>query len=447
LIDVMAGGERKRLWAFQTSAPNSIEMQQPLVWEYLPPEWKGLKKGRVTNISYTQKMGFAENSFVAPNASQVWFRNYMQDISTIEGGEVDFIWADELVPENWLATMRFRLATRNGVLLVTFTPIEGYNATVKKYLAAARTLEWVEADLLGGEKVPRVQEVEGEFIGGRARIFYFHTSDNPFGGYENLARTLAKAGREQILCRAYGVPTRAIANRFPKFSEEVHVVDQEFIPAEGTRYLIVDPCGGRNWFMTWVLVDVRGRMFIYREWPCPKTYIDGVGFPGPWAEPDGKKADGRPGSAQQPFGFGIRRYIEEIKKLEGEEKIFERLMDSRYGNSRTVGKDRPVTLIEECEEEGMEFVPTPGEDIDEGVDLVNSMLDWNRNRPMEAGNEPRLYVERKCENTIYALREWTGRDGRHGACKDPVDNVRYAVLGGLEDVSGEVLMVRGGGAY
>lgn len=444
--DIMSG-ESRRCWCFQTSAPNSIEMQQPLVWEYLPPEWKNLRKSRITNISYAQKTGFAENTFVAPNRSQCFFRNYMQDITTIEGGEVDFIWADELVPENWLQTMRYRLVTRNGRLLVTFTPIEGYNATVKKYLSSAKTVSDTPAELLDGELVPRVQIAQGEFIGGQAAIVYFHTSDNPYGGYENLKATLAKAGRNNILCRAYGVPTRAIANRFPKFTDKVHVIPADRVPKEGTRYLIVDPCGGRNWFMTWILVDLRGRKFVYREWPNPKTYIDGVGFPGVWAEPDGKKLDGRPGQAQQNFGFGIRRYLEEIRKLEAGEEIFERRMDSRYGNSRTVGRENPVTLIEECEEEGMVFLPTPGDDIDEGVDMLNSALDYNAEQPVSSTNEPRLYVVEDCENTIFGLREWTGKDGKHGACKDPIDNLRYAELADLQDVSGEILTLRGGGSY
>lgn len=447
VVQALRGGEGRRVWAFQTSAPNSVEMQQPLVWDYLPPEWKNLKKGRVTNISYAQKTGFAENTFVCPNKSQCFFRNYMQDISTIEGGEVDMIWADELVPENWLQTMRYRLVTRDGWLLVTFTPIEGYNATVKKYLGAAKTVESVPADLLDGEQVPRVQIATGEFIGGQAGIVYFHTADNPFGGYAQLRATLAKAGRNQILCRAYGVPTRAIANRFPKFSEKVHVIPADHLPKDGTRYLVIDPCGGRNWFMTWLLVDVRGRRFIYREWPNPKTYIDGVGFPGAWAEPDGKKLDGRPGPAQQNFGFGIRRYLEEIRKLEKDESLFERMMDSRYGNSRTVGRESPVTLIEECEDEGMVFRPTPGDDIDEGVDLINTALDYDPEKPISISNEPGLYVVEDCENTIFALREWTGKDGKHGACKDPIDNLRYALLADVQDVSGEILTLRGGGSY
>ena len=467
-----------RVWCLHSSSQSSVALQQPYVWKYLPKEWKSAgKKGAVTNISYTQKNGFSENTFVCPNGSQCWFLNYMQDWTVFEGGECDLIWCDELVPLDLLKTLRYRLVTRGGRLLVTFTPIEGYTPTIKEYLTGARTLLSSPAPLLpkrirnvecemrngeqpaaddgtttGGtpvlpefEQVPLVQEARN--TSAPARIVYFHTEKNPFGGYKNLVTQLARASREDILCRAYGVPVKAIAGRFPKFSDgKPHVVGRGEIPAEGTNYLIVDPCSGRNWFMTWVRVDVRRRMFVYREWPCPKTYVDGVGYPGAWAVA-GRKADGDRGPAQKSFGFGLNRYKEELERVEAGEKIMERIMDSRYANSSTVGKEIVTTLIEECADVGLHFVPAPGEHIDEGVDLINDWLDYDQTKPVDSLNEPRLFVSSECENTIWALKEWSGADGRHGACKDPVDNLRYAVLSDLQFLEGEILNVREGGSY
>jgi hypothetical protein len=199
--------------------------------------------------------------------------------------------------------------------------------------------------------------------------------------------------------------------------------------------------------MIWILVDAKRRCFVYREWPSPNTYVEGVGLPGPWAEPDGKKADGRRGLAQQPFGFGLRRYKDEVERLEAGEEVFERWMDSRYGNASTVAKESPTTLIEECEEIGLTFRPTPGENIDEGIDLINSLLDYDATEPISALNEPRLYVTENCENVRYALAEWTGQDGRHGACKDPIDVLRYACLADIRYIGDEALLCVGGGSY
>jgi phage terminase large subunit-like protein len=442
-------------WAFQTTAPNSIEMQQPRVFKYLPPEWRTAKKSAITNITYSVKGGFTEGKFVAPNGSQCVFRNYAQDPSTIEGGEIDVAWCDELVPLDVLETLRFRLLDRNGVLIVTFTPIEGYSSTVKEYLTGAKTVSAVDAHLLphyneqGGEKtVCGYEQVPIVQMGRKGRpVIYFHTYENPWAGWERMQSELKSETREKILCRAYGVPTKSINNRFPLFNDNVHVVRHSLIPTTGTRYHFIDPCSGRNWFMIWALIDSAGRCFIYREWPCPEDYIEGIGYPGAWAEPDGKKHDGRQGPAQKDFGFGLERYVTEIKRVEAGEKIFERWMDSRYGNAQTLAKERPTTLIEEMSEIGMEFIATPGDTIDEGVSLINDWLHYDAQKPLSAVNQPRLYVSERCKNVIYCLKEWTGQDGAKGASKDPVDLIRYLVLSGVQNIEGDILMARGGGSY
>jgi len=150
---------------------------------------------------------------------------------------------------------------------------------VKEYLTNAKTLEEAYAPLLprrdsegnviGLERVPLVQESRN--TDKAARIVYFHTSENVYSDNSAMEEELKNAPRETVLCRAYGVPTKRIAGRFPKFTERVHVVPADQVPKDVTRYMVVDPCSGRNWFMTWVAVDVRRRLFIYREWPCAKT--------------------------------------------------------------------------------------------------------------------------------------------------------------------------------
>ena len=468
VVETLLSGPRKRVWCFQTTAPNSVEMQQPYVWKYLPEELKAIntKRGAIANISYSQKNGFTENTFVLPNGSQCWFRNYAQDDRTIEGGELDLIWFDELVPINFVETCRYRLVSRAGDLLVTFTAKDGYTATVKAALSGARTIETRAAELLplwkegGGVKVlagHEEQPIVQESARGNAAILYFWSEDNPFGGYPALMRTLKNAPREQILMRAYGVPTKAIGSRFPLFSDKVHVVRHENIPREGTNYHLVDPCGGRNWFQIWVRIDTANRAYVYREWPDQDSYIDGVGYPGEWATPDGKLADGKQGPAQKGFGFGLERYKEEVEMLEsgtherwradGAEVMFERWMDSRYGNAQTTGKEAPTTLIEDCSQIGMDFLATPGQGVDEGIQLINDWLSYDTRRPVDALNHPRLMISERCKNVIYALQEWTGADGKNGATKDPIDLLRYLVLCGAENVEGDILNGRRGGAY
>ena len=180
---------------------------------------------------------------------------------------------------------------------------------------------------------------------------------------------------------------------------------------------------------------------MYREWPShgwPGAYIRGVGDPGPWATPSSTKYDGERGPAQTPFGFGLGRYKQEILEREGEEEIFERWMDSRYGASPTTQFEGNTTLIEQMEGLGLTFMAASGKSIREGIDLINDKLYWDEgtklgefSKSLARVNVPQLMVSERCPNVIFALKEWTGKDGNEGACKDFVDLLRYALLAEL----------------
>jgi hypothetical protein len=96
---------------------------------------------------------------------------------------------------------------------------------------------------------------------------------------------------------------------------------------------------------------------------------------------------------------------------------------------------------------GMDFTATPGDTIDEGVGLINDWLHYNTQKPLDALNQPKLYISENCQNLIWCMKEWTGADGNKGSSKDPVDLVRYLVLSGCNNVEGDILRPRGGGSY
>ena len=441
-VEILESGEKKRVWALQTNEANSIEMQQPILFKYLPVEYKNLKKGQVVNISYTQKNGFSENKFILPNGSECAFRNYSQEVVVVEGGDCDGIWCDEMVPLNWIETLRYRLVTRGGILLITFTPIEGYTPAVKEFLDGARTVKWAEAELLG-ERVPKVQRC----VRPGASVIYFFTSDNAFGGWPTMRKRWwvhprLRLGRELTVSRL---------GRFWRGSRSFGTtcmwLSQRKCPRKGVGIMFADPASARNWYLLWTLVDARGRHFIYREWPCEGVYIPGIGDPGPWAEADGRKADGRAGSAQTSYGWGLEKYVQEIQRLEtneaGErEEIVCRWMDSRFGNTPNLRNDAATTVIEECAALDLAFAPAPLDPIEEGIQLINSLLDFEA----ESGKDPKLYISSDCKAVIFALKVWTGKDEKLGACKDPIDCCRYMVLAGLMDVGESLQLVEPIGA-
>lgn len=506
VVQTLVRNPESRAWCFHETDRDTLENQRR-VFKYLPNEWKNVKKNRWVNVTFSKKNGFADNIAVFPNGSELLFRNYSQDTGTVEGHQVDVCWCDELVPLDWLETLEYRVGLRDGLLLVTFTPIAGWTPVVNMYRAGAKVMEevavrplvpdFLQEHFAVEETVPLMEQP----VNGNSKVVYFHGRENPWGQWDRLMVKLQGKTKKTILERAFGVATKAMTARFPKFKEETHVVGPEFVKRflkaaiDPTWYLVVDPVDGRNWFMSWFAIDKLGRYLLAREWPQPDDYIPGIGLPGPWAIPSGKKHDGEPGEAQEPFGFGLERYAEEIARVErelfrlyakgeaeeaegkgttnkhegariseegtrisseddgGRIEVFERIMDSRYGNAPTTTRTETTTLIDQLAEEpmGLDFIQAPGGQSDRGMgwcDLVNDLLDYDEDRPVVAGmNEPKFYVSDRCGNTIYSLKEWTGRDGLKGACKDPIDCVKYGVLADLQYVGGEVLMARGGGCY
>jgi hypothetical protein len=413
-----------KIWCLHTTNQSSIAFQQNVVYKYLPKELRNARKSKYTNLSYSQKNGFSDNTGVY-DTNQVWFLNYAQDKQVIEGGEPDLIWCDELVPQDWLETLRYRLVTRQGKLLITFTPITGYTQVVKEYVAGCRFTSWLKSDLLPGQNVAGVpmghMPFKADARAGRAGIVWYHTKMNPFSSFETMERTLKGRSSYDIKIRAYGWAETTAGSQFPNFNEH-SVIPHDKVPTEGTNFMVVDPAGARNWFMLWARATPDGKLYIYREWP-DDTY-------GEWSLPS-ERPDGKPGPAQRAgAGRGVADYCQLITDLEGDEEIEERYIDPRAAGTPTASKEGGITLLDLLDESGLTFVPSVGVLVDERVLLINDLLSFNKAEEISAENTPRLFVSERCSNLIYSLREWTGVDGQKGASKDPIDCLGYICVMG-----------------
>ena len=465
IVEIMMSKPGAVVWCLHAKEDSSRAIQQARIYKYLPVEYRPqsgkMKKTRRVKMNYSDAGGFTENMFSLPNGSKCFFKFYTQDVKTVEGDQLDAVWSDELVPLSWVEAMKRRLASCHGEHIITFTPIEGYSPTVHYFLNGAVTTEETTAELLpiygkdgsiaGHEQVPRIQRCREP----SKAVVYFHTQDNPYGhAYETLKTMAEESGRDAVKAKIYGVPTKVSGAKFPNFKNTmgVHVCHREelrHLCPTGTDYHVCDPCSGRNFAMLWARAH-GGRIYILSEWPCPSEYIEGIGLPGPWAEMsvDGKKLDGARGPAQTPWGFGHRRYKEEILKKEAwimAELLGQkdappmdplRIMDSRFGASPTQTADGRTTLIEEFEEHDIFFEPASGEHQDEGWQLITDALAYNTMEPISTLNRPELVICEDCENIIFALQNFTGADGKHGACKDFIDVLRYLLLAKPEDLGG-----------
>lgn len=440
---------KSEIFCFAQTTEVSIRQQQKAVYEWLPAEYKQKQVSHTSYISYSQKNGFTDASLILPNGSQIIFKTYsqFQNNSTIlEGAELGSqapkwhnvgVWLDEyLLGPELIETLRFRLVTRGAKMLVTFTPIYGWTEVIRDYLDGAKTIERKAADLLGGEMLPYVQRS----VKRNASIHYFHTIDNPFSNYKNIVTTLRGRPREEILIRAYGVPVKSNATKFPKFDSTINIIKQEDVPTSDiTRYQIIDPAGAKNWFMIWVAVDASGTYYVYREWP-------GVNI-GDWA--DWKQGKWMPGEGARGQGFGIADYVETITNLEGKEEIYERIIDPRLGAARYQSHDGASSIIEDLAEEGVICIPAPGIDIEDGLQALISKMSYDLAKPIDSVNRPHFYVTEDCENIIKALSEYTGELGLKEAWKDPIDCLRYAAVSDLDHYEHESTRTtrKGAGGY
>lgn len=484
-IDTLMGGPDRMGWALHTSAKTSIDVQQKRIYGYLPLELRAAKEKRavggrkITKLGFSDADGFSNGVMVLPNASKGRFLYYGMKLEDVEGNELDIAWADELIPVAWVNAIRTRLTDRNGVFLLTFTPVKGYTETVADICDGATDLAKVPMRFFPHEDKPKVQRTRR---GGH--VLYFHAlHDNPFTNREPWLREFGNESRKDMRRRGEGIAEQAFGVQFPIFNREVHVIDPSHIPAKGTNYQFTDPGDGKPWCNFWLRVAPNGKRYIYREWPCEKIYIPGWGYIGAWAtrEPDTDeskpRADGYPGEGQEPLNWGIKRYAEEFARLESGEHldglidcpgahgghrigggkgsdpvaefIFERQMDSR-ARSRKIASagDEGTSLVELCEDHDLYFEPASGRKIDNGIDLVSDWLDYDVNRPVEPmTNEPGLYISEECANLIWALEHWTGKDGQRGACKDWIDLLRYAAEADPVNIPERESRSTGGGYY
>jgi hypothetical protein len=100
-----------RTWSWSDSEEKSRAKQHPIVFKYLPREWKDLlnSKGKAKSteikIGYGPD-GFIGNKFSVPNGWKHWFNNYKQDLRDVEGDQINMSWHDEERDPERLKTVR-----------------------------------------------------------------------------------------------------------------------------------------------------------------------------------------------------------------------------------------------------------------------------------------------------------------------------------------------------
>ena len=461
---------------FHSSEASSKRQQQSKVYEYLPPQWRTLgKQGDFVSVRYTKTTGFSNFEFMLPNGSAAYFFNYRQDVSVMEGYEFDLVWCDELVPLSFVEALRYRLVTRSGRMLIGFTPVNGYTATVRSYQAGMTVLKSraVDPDLFGvksltdlpsfGAGLPRGHVPQLAQSNNEHRcVVWFHSDANIFNPYQELRAKVIGEAWEKVLIRAYGHTQRSEGSAFPKFSDKSNVLSKDkvkkLLEGPGTRYVSADPGGAKNWFIKWYFVTPEGWVIVYREWPDFSRHDS-------WALPPAEdKIDWRKGPAQKSdFGRGIIRYKQLILESEGwvwdpeaqrwngdhAEPIELRVIDPRMGGTPAPSADRDTSIIQQMADEQIENNIVKGPEmiwekavaggaqggvrpLEISLQLMNEKFDYDEHQDITHENCPNWYVAENCKQSILAYKEFSGNCTDKCALKDVIDPDRYFVNSNLD---------------
>lgn len=411
----------------------SNQDMQRLIYEALPASLKSFptSRGKYHAMSWSQANGFTNDVLIIP-AMKGWtkggrmdfnnYASYQDDPQVAEGFKIHLGWLDEESPQTLFKTLLQRTTDYHGRLVLTFTTLNGWTPLVEDILGKVRVIESRYAPLVK-RKLPVLQE-SLRYDG--MMIYNFWTEDNPFIDTEEFRQKMKGLHEDEVLARAYGVPTKAAKAAFPMFSRDVHVLkSHDDLPwiknpnYEVTRYHICDPGGSKNDFMGWVAIDQAGTWWVYREWPDHETY-------GEWALP-GSTVEGKAGPAQTSLGWGFDRETEEIEKLEAGEEIFERLVDPRMGAQEKKADEGATNFITDFEKHGIVLVPAPGVDIKSGLKKINELLHYNPDKPRDSRNSPRIFFSPKCENWIHMMSEYTATSGTEHTKEGP-DLLRYLAM-------------------
>ncbi len=497
-MEVLASKPNREVRCFSQNESTSTRYIQKAMFRYMPPALRKLKRqGQTTKISYAEATGFSEGIFVLPSHSTGLFPTYKgweQDKKSVEGGECHALTWDEEIPAELIETVRFRAHKTGGFVLGGFTPVAGYTETVGQYIEGATIIEciparnvvwdwWTRTWIWGEWLLPKdeilvkgcppghvplvVQSGKGS---GRRFAVVFPTMFNPYTNVKEIIEGIQGAAKEFALERLWGWATNRVRKAFPDFGD-VHIVKPDRIPPrnELAIYHWADPHGDRNWFNGWVGVAADGKKYLLMEWPGSAE--------GEWALPG--KNDGKVGPAQT-IGSGksfndYKRLLLELEnwKLNTEGvwvrgpnawSVIDRRLDPRPAGTSVPSDEEARTYLDHMNDamtrevdgrrvvefDGFDFAAGPACGIEEGKQLINDWLHegWNSKEPVTPMNCPKFYVCSECENTIWALRTYTGADGEKGACKDPIDVLKGLAKLAIRHIApGQLGSAGGGGGY
>ncbi len=372
------------------STPKELEnigsIQQEIIRWWPKGRYTGNKKGKQYQCEFTTDTGWV-----------IDLMSYEQHEDEFEGATISLFIFNEPPPEKiydaCLSRMKF-----DGKILMPMTPLSNS--------------AWIYDRLVANDGVNGI------------RVIYGRTEDNciehgkngviPHAAIEKFANSCDPDERE---ARLEGRFMHMAGQIFKTFSRDAHVVKigdiNEFLNGK-TIYQVVDPAIGKPLAIIWAAVGDDGAVTIFREYP--EFEFQGA----------------------KDSNMTVRDYVDMFKRIEEGRPANTRILDRHFGNvRRTMGG---LTLKQEFSEHGIDFMDSysiadVSTEVETGILRIRDYLRYNKDKPIDSLNQPRLYIDESCINVLHSMERWR-RDEKNGKpkeeYKDFADCVRYLVMANPE---------------
>lgn len=339
--------------------------------------------------------------FVEKYEAEDWIidkMSYEQDLEEFESSTLGVVWFDEPPPKPIFDASKWRLR-KGGIIIISMTPLEG----------AAWIFE--EGGLLDSEDCVVVYaDIEDN-----CKV---HGVDGVLE-HKHIEMMLKDASPAELEARKSGKPLQMINTVFGQaWVPEVHVISNDVEPPPGSQFgMTVDPGDGKPYAIIWWWVDPRGHIVIDSNWP-EENWVKVL-------------------KMKQYQTLRMDEYLEIWKPYEGQRQMEWRLFDRHYGKTRD-GRTGRSLIDDWYEMYGVEFLPSYNteNEVDTGNKMLINFLKFDRNRPVDSSNCPKIYVKERCKNVIMSLPKWpyyldenyVSRPDPKSVYKDFCDTVRYTCM-------------------
>lgn len=221
--------------------------------------------------------------------STIGFKNYEQSLPAFYGTDMDWIWLDEECPQGHYNECLLRTMTTNGIVYVTFTPLNGLTPMVVKFSEKAEYLAGA-VKLIGIVDEDKDDDGEDARLVGRTShkaIIQAGWDDAPWLDDNKKAQMLDDTEPHLREARRSGKPSMGSGNVYPIAIESI-LCEPFKIPDYFKRMYALDV----GWNVTaavWAAIDPQtDTVYIYDEYygkeAPPAVHAAAIRSRGPWIQ-------------------------------------------------------------------------------------------------------------------------------------------------------------------